>query len=178
MLASTRASIEHEPLPTTRALATMSIPSHPFAEPCTTTFDEFVQLADYSLMDTLNADPDATGDGDDRRARQVFSGHFVPVTPTPLAEPEYVAHSSTFFKELGLSDELALDEKFRQVFSGDLSAAHEPMRQVGWATGMHCRFMAPNISKIVHSVLAMGMAMVERYLYLKESSTAGAGKCS
>ena len=86
-------------------------------------------------MDTLNADPDATEDGDDHRARQVFSGHFVPVTPTPLPEPEYVTHSSTFFKELGLSDELALNEKFRHVFSGDISAAHEPMRQVGWATG-------------------------------------------
>ena len=113
----------------------MSTPSKPSAEPCVTTFNEFMQLADYSLMDTLNADPDATEDGDDHRARQVFSGHFVPVTPTPLPEPEYVTHSSTFFKELGLSDELALDEKFRHVFSGDLSAAHEPMRQVGWATG-------------------------------------------
>ncbi|MGD1895452.1 MAG: YdiU family protein [Phormidesmis sp.] len=113
----------------------MSTLSKPYAEPYVTTFDEFVQLADYSLMDTLNADPDATENGDDHRARQVFSGHFVPVTPTPLAEPEYVAHSSTFFKELGLSDELVLDEKFRHVFSGDLSAAHEPMRQVGWATG-------------------------------------------
>jgi len=50
----------------------MSYPSKPSAEPCVTTFDEFVQLADYSLMDTLNADPDATGDGDDHRARQVF----------------------------------------------------------------------------------------------------------
>ncbi|MFK8184239.1 MAG: YdiU family protein [Phormidesmis sp.] len=105
------------------------------AEPYVTTFDEFVQLADYSLMDTLNADPDATEDGDDHYARQVFSGHFVPVTPTPLAEPEYVTHSSTFFKELGLSDELALNENFRHVFSGDLSAAQAPMRQVGWATG-------------------------------------------
>ena len=113
----------------------MSYPSKPSAEPCVTTFEEFVRLADYSLMDTLNADPDATVDGDDHRARQVFSGHFVPVTPTPLAEPEYVAHSSTFFKELGLSDELALNEKFRHVFSGDISAAHDPMRQVGWATG-------------------------------------------
>jgi len=113
----------------------MSYISKPSAEPCVTTFDEFVRLADYSLMDTLNADPDATGDGDDHRARQVFSGHFVPVKPTPLAEPEYVTHSSTFFKELGLSDELALNAKFRQVFSGDLSATHEPMRQVGWATG-------------------------------------------
>jgi uncharacterized protein YdiU (UPF0061 family) len=113
----------------------MSYPSQPSAECCITTFDEFVRLADYSLMDTLNADPDATGDGEDHRARQVFSGHFVPVTPTPLAEPEYVTHSRTFFKELGLSDELALDDKFRHVFSGDISAAHEPMRQVGWATG-------------------------------------------
>ncbi|MDV3352173.1 protein adenylyltransferase SelO family protein [Leptothoe sp. LEGE 181152] len=117
----------------------MSYPSTPSAEasaePCVTTFDEFVQLADYSLMDTLNADPDATVDGDDHRARQVFSGHFVPVAPMPLAEPEYVAHSSTFFKELGLSDQLALDAKFRQLFSGDLSVAHEPMRHVGWATG-------------------------------------------
>lgn len=113
----------------------MSYISKPSAEPCVTTFDEFVRLADYSLMDTLNADPDATRDGDDHRARQVFSGHFVPVKPTPLAEPEYVTHSRTFFNELGLSDELALNAKFRQVFSGDLSATHEPMRQVGWATG-------------------------------------------
>jgi hypothetical protein len=99
----------------------MSYPSKPSAEPCVAIFDEFVQLADYSLMDTLNADPDATVDGDDRRPRQVFSGHFVPVTPTPLPEPEYVAHSHTFFKELGLNDELAFDGKSRQVFSGDLS---------------------------------------------------------
>lgn len=113
----------------------MSYQSKPSATSCVTTFDEFMRLADYSLMDTLNADPDATVDGNDHRARQVFSGHFVPVTPTPLAEPEYVTHSGTFLKELGLSDELAFDEQFRQVFSGDISAVREPMRQVGWATG-------------------------------------------
>lgn len=113
----------------------MSYISKPSAESCVTTFDAFARSADYSLMDTLNADPDATEDGDDHRARQVFSGHFVPVKPTPLAEPEYVTHSSTFFNELGLSDELVRNAKFRQVFSGDLSAAHEPMRQLGWATG-------------------------------------------
>jgi len=113
----------------------MSYISEPSAEPSVTTFDEFVRLADYSLMDTLNADPDASEDGSDHRARQVFSGHFVPVTPTALVQPEYVTHSSTFFNELGLSDELAFNAKFRRVFSGDLSAAHEPMRQVGWATG-------------------------------------------
>ena len=109
--------------------------SKPPAQQSISTFDEFVRSADYSLMDTLNADPDATGDGDDHRVRQVFSGHFVPVSPTPLPEPEYVTHSSTFFNELGLSGELVNDAKFRQVFSGDLSAAHEPMRKIGWATG-------------------------------------------
>ena len=113
----------------------MSNISKPSAEPSITTFDEFVQKADYSLMDSLNGDPDATGDGDDHRARQVFSGHYVPVAPTPLADPEYVSHSTTFFNELGLSDGLALDDQFLKVFSGDLSVAYEPMLQLGWATG-------------------------------------------
>ncbi len=113
----------------------MLSPSKPSAKPCATTFEEFVRLADYSLLDGLNADPDATEDGNDHRVRQVFSGHFVPVTPTPLADPAYVAHSSTLFAELGLSDELALNKDFRQVFSGDLSAAPEPMHRAGWATG-------------------------------------------
>jgi len=121
--------------PPNEVFTTMSNTSEPSAEPCVTSFDDFVRLADYSLMDTLNVDPDATEDGDDHRARQVFSGHYVPVTPTPLTEPEYVTHSTTFFKELGLSDELALNAQFRQLFSGDISAAHEPMRKVGWATG-------------------------------------------
>ena len=105
------------------------------AKPDTTNFEKFVKLADYSLMDTLRADPDSTRDGNDHYPRQVFSGHFVPVTPTPLEAPEYVSHSSSFFAELGLSDELALDESFQQVFSGDLSAVLDPMRSFGWATG-------------------------------------------
>ena len=105
------------------------------AKPDIKNFEKFVKLADYSLMDNLRADPDSTRDGNDHHPRQVFSGHFVPVTPTPLEAPEYVSHSSSFFAELGLSDELALDESFQQVFSGDLSAVLDPMRSFGWATG-------------------------------------------
>ena len=105
------------------------------AKPDITNFEKFVKLADYSLMDNLRADPDSTRDGNDHHPRQVFSGHFVPVTPTPLGAPEYVSHSSSFFAELGFSDELALDESFQQVFSGDLSAVLDPMRSFGWATG-------------------------------------------
>ena len=106
-----------------------------FAKPKIRSFGKFVKLADYSLMDTLRADPDSTHDGGDHRPRQVFSGHFVPVTPTPLEAPKYVSHSSRFFAELGLSNELALDESFQRVFSGDLSAVIDPMRSFGWATG-------------------------------------------
>lgn len=113
----------------------MTHPSKSSAKAYVTTFDEFVRLADYSLMDNLNADPYAKSDGDDHYARQVFSGHFVPVTPTPIVEPEYVTHSSTFFNELGLSNELVLDEEFHRVFTGDISAARAPMRPIGWATG-------------------------------------------
>ena len=109
--------------------------TRPFAKPKITSFEKFVKLADYSLMDTLRADPDSTHDGGDHRPRQVFSGHFVPVTPTPLEAPKYVSHSSRFFAELGLSNELALDESFQRVFSGDLSAVIDPMRSSGWATG-------------------------------------------
>ena len=113
----------------------MTHPSKSPAKAFVNTFDEFVRLADYSLMDNLVPDPDAASDGDDHQARQVFSGHFVPVTPTPIAAPEYITHSSTFFNELGLSDELALNKEFRRVFTGDISAVPAPMRQVGWATG-------------------------------------------
>jgi uncharacterized protein YdiU (UPF0061 family) len=113
----------------------MTHSSKSLAKSYMTTFDEFIRLVDYSLMDNLNADPCARSDGNDHHARQVFSGHFVPVTPTPIAEPEYLTHSSTFFNELGLSNELVLSEEFRRVFTGDISAARAPMRQVGWATG-------------------------------------------
>jgi uncharacterized protein YdiU (UPF0061 family) len=103
--------------------------------PTTTSFTEFAQRADYSLMESLHADPQASGDGDDHQPRQVFSGHYVPVTPTPIPAPEYVAHSKTLFNELGLSDDLAHDDEFRRFFSGDISVAREPMRPLGWATG-------------------------------------------
>ena len=101
----------------------------------TSTFAEFAEQADYSLLDALQADPQARADGQDHRPREVFSGHYVPVTPTPIPEPEYVAHSSTLFHDLGLSEALAHDEQFRRLFSGDISVAREPMRAVGWATG-------------------------------------------
>ncbi|MEW5011276.1 MAG: hypothetical protein AB1Y22_06890, partial [Cycloclasticus sp.] len=86
-------------------------------------------------MDTLNCDPDATENGADHAPRQVFTGHYVPVNPTPIKDPEYVAHSKTFFSELGFADSLAESSGFVRLFSGDTSQVPEPMRKVGWATG-------------------------------------------
>ena len=113
----------------------MPSPSGAFDAPSTTSFEAFAERADYSLLAFLQADPQASRDGWDHRPRQVFSGHYVPVRPTPLAAPEYVAHSSALFRELGLSDALAHDDRFRRLFSGDISVAQGPMRPLGWATG-------------------------------------------
>lgn len=92
-------------------------------------------LADYSLLDTLNSDPDAKADGVDHSPRQVFTGHYVPVNPTPIKDPQYIAHSQDFFSELGFADSLAKSDDFIRMFSGDLSDVPEPMRHMGWATG-------------------------------------------
>ncbi|NQZ31423.1 MAG: YdiU family protein [Oceanospirillaceae bacterium] len=99
------------------------------------TLDDLAKLANYSLMDRLNCDPEATENGDDHAPRQVFSGHYVPVNPTPIKDPEYVAHSTNFFSELGFADSMASSPDFVRMFCGDISQVPEPMRKVGWATG-------------------------------------------
>lgn len=103
--------------------------------PSISTLDDLAKLANYSLMDTLKSDPQAKASGVDYEPRQVFSGHYVPVKPTPIDQPEYVVHSRNFFQELGFADSLAESAEFVRVFSGDLSQVPEPMRKVGWATG-------------------------------------------
>ena len=100
-----------------------------------TNLEELAPMADYSLMDHLTPDPDATSDGVDHRPRQVFSGHYVPVRPTAIETPEYVAHSEDLFRELGFADSLAQSDDFIRMFSGDLSLVPAPMRKLGWASG-------------------------------------------
>lgn len=99
------------------------------------TLEDMAELVDYTFLNKLTPDPEAVASGEDHRPRQVFSGHYVTVKPTPIAKPQYIAHSETLFKELGFVDELAQTEAFQQLFSGDLSQLPEPMRKAGWATG-------------------------------------------
>ncbi|WP_246261366.1 protein adenylyltransferase SelO [Alteromonas ponticola] len=97
--------------------------------------DELTQRADFSLLENLNVDPDATDTGDDYYPRQVFSGHYVPVRPTPISDPVYVAHSKAFFAELSLDENIATTKEFIQYFSGNLDNAGEAAKNFGWATG-------------------------------------------
>lgn len=97
--------------------------------------DDLASLASYSLIDTLNCDPEAKADGVDHLPRQVFSGHYVPVMPMPLKKPVYISHSKHFFSELGFADSLAQSDDFMRMFSADLSKIPEPLRKLGWACG-------------------------------------------
>ncbi len=97
--------------------------------------NDLADLLDYSLVEKLNCDPDGKANGIDHYPREVFSGHYVPVLPTAIKSPIYIAHSKTFFSELGFCDSLATKEDFIQLFSGDTSQLLKPFRKVGWATG-------------------------------------------
>jgi len=53
---------------------------HQETPPMVATLDDLATLANYSLTDTLNCDPDAKANGRDHAPRQVFTGHYVAVT--------------------------------------------------------------------------------------------------
>ena len=99
------------------------------------TLDDLAKIVDYSLINTLKADPEATQDGVDHEPREVKSGHYVPVNPTPIENPLYIAHSEALFRELGFADALATSTEFMKMFSADLSEVPDGLKQTGWATG-------------------------------------------
>lgn len=108
------------------------------------TLSAFLQHADYALLQSLTADPEQSRHVPNKKMREVHSGHYVEVEPTPLPNPLYVIHSHHFFDELNLHDSLAHDEGFRLFFTGNLALAVEsanasvelqPIRTSGWACG-------------------------------------------
>ena len=99
------------------------------------TFEELANLSDYSFINKLNSDPDAKYNADNKSPREVFSGHYVPVSPTPIKDPIYISHSANFFKELGFSETLINSDDFIKMFSGDMSNISNLKQNIGWATG-------------------------------------------
>jgi len=99
------------------------------------TIKDLANLSSYSFIDTLNCNPDSKQNGEDYFPREVFTGHYTLVKPTPMEDVQYITHSKTLFKELGFDDSLALSDEFISMFSGDISKLPKPMRTVGWACG-------------------------------------------
>jgi serine/tyrosine/threonine adenylyltransferase len=99
------------------------------------TFEELSNLSDYSFVNKLNCDPDAKHNADNKFPREVFSGHYVSVSPTAIKDPIYISHSKDFFEELGLSESLVKSDDFIKMFSGDMSNISNLTQNIGWATG-------------------------------------------
>lgn len=99
------------------------------------TFEELINLSDYSFVNKLNKDPDSKYSGDNKFPREVFSGHFVEVEPTAIKDPIYISHSINFFKELGFSENLLKSSDFIKLFSADSSNISIKNNLKSWATG-------------------------------------------
>ena len=107
-------------------------------------FIAFLQSADYSLLRCLSADPEQARHVPNKNIRQVRSGHYVEVLPTPLPNPGYVIHSEGLFRELNLCGSAASESAFVRFFTGDqtvavdaanANAARPHVLASGWACG-------------------------------------------
>ena len=112
---------------------------------------DFASKANHSWLDDLEGDPETERNAPNRKSRQVRSGHYVLVKPTPLPRPQLVLFSSrcatpsctrsvvltlnspprSMASEFGISDAECATERFARFFSGDIDQL-EPFRS--WAT--------------------------------------------
>lgn len=94
--------------------------------------------ASFSFVRTLSPDPTQEEHAPNRASRQVYSGHYVLVEPTPIPNACYIAHSPSLLASVGISEESPrTDPIFKRFFSGDLSsvAQVDELMKTGWATG-------------------------------------------
>ena len=85
--------------------------------------DELASKCDHSWLKQLTADPEQGAHAPNRTSRQVKSGHYVLVQPTPLPHPRLLMHSPHMAASLGLSEAGCHSEQFARLFSGDIAAA-------------------------------------------------------
>ena len=152
----------------------------PPSKQATADFASFTRAVDCSLTRKLNADPEAKADGNDHRARQVLSGHYVPVAPTPIADPVYVAHSRQLFDDIGLDENLVHTPAFARIFAGDLSANTPPLRPRDGPPDTPCQSTARNTPTIVPLARATGTGTVAPFppWRLSAPKPASAGRCN
>lgn len=84
--------------------------------------DKFLSSARLSWLQHLLQDPEAIHHTPNKSSREVKSGHYVPVDPTPLPLPVLVAVSPDVCNLIGLPAEYCrTSEDFTRYFSGDMS---------------------------------------------------------
>jgi uncharacterized protein YdiU (UPF0061 family) len=89
---------------------------------------------DFSYLRDLRADPEEEQHRPNTSPREVFSGHYVRVAPTPLRAPHLLAVSRELADALGVAPSECASEAFLKVFSGDLAGAPAGFQPRGWAT--------------------------------------------
>jgi len=78
-----------------------------------------------SLIESLVMDPETGANQPNHKMRQVRSGHYVLVRPTPLPQPYLVAVGPSMAADLGLTEAGCHADSFIRFFGGDSSAAEE-----------------------------------------------------
>ncbi|KAJ1458459.1 hypothetical protein M885DRAFT_436402 [Pelagophyceae sp. CCMP2097] len=84
--------------------------------------DDFAARRSNSWVENLNEDPEAARYAPNKRSREVKSGHYVRVLPTPLPRPVLVMHSPDMVATLGLTEAAVADARFAKFFGGDAQA--------------------------------------------------------
>jgi uncharacterized protein YdiU (UPF0061 family) len=115
----------------------MSAGSSTEAAACSTTVDMFFSRYSPSLLEALDKDPDSDARFPNRESREVFSGHYVLVDPTPIPNPRLVATGPALLAELGLdAADVQADQRFLRIFSADGPRVAKPgtFGSVAWAT--------------------------------------------
>ncbi|CAJ1356813.1 unnamed protein product [Effrenium voratum] len=77
--------------------------------------------SEQSWLKRLSPDPEAESQAPNKEPRQVKSGHYVEVLPSPLPDPELVIYSPEVAKMLDIPPEEIATDAFKAFFAGDQS---------------------------------------------------------
>jgi len=94
--------------------------------------ERFFKCSDPSWVRELDEDPKADKYAPNKTSREVKSGHYVKVKPTPLPKPYLVTYSHAMANELRLSEETMKSEEMVRWLTG--SPVFKEAFPVTWAT--------------------------------------------
>lgn len=84
--------------------------------------EAFGKTADHSWLRELSPDPETEAYYPNKSRRQVLSGHYVRVRPTPLPEAHLIIYSRDLLESLGIAEEETQRAEFASFFAGQQDA--------------------------------------------------------